>query len=337
MIHGHIRRAACIDLRANRSPPLRGSYSIYENPRFPVIDNLFSVHRHCVMASPIKPHSSTPSPISLLFQGAFWLLVGSICFSIAGMLLIKVFPSVLSFFGPYYTTLVKAPTWTFMTMLALLPVLMYGPSLGWRLLAGFGAWGCAVGAAGELIGTMEIWTVGGVPLPFGEYHYTEWLGPKIAGHVPYFIPPSWFAMSIVSLDLARRASSDRWTPLFLGTAFMVLWDVSLDPAMNTAFPFWDYAADGFFFGMPFSNWCGWFIVSFVIMVGYEWLRGNRPIRNEWAPWVYALNCLFPLAISLLRDLYLAATIGAIATAIPFLLLWIRDPTFAPRALTGTHS
>ncbi len=275
--------------------------------------------------------------VDLLFRFSFWLLVGSISFSVAGMLLLKLFPSSMAFFGPVYTKLVKAPTWTFMTMLALLPVLMYGPSLGWRRIGLFVLWGCLVGAAGELIGTTGLLTVGGLSLPFGEYHYTNWLGPKIAGHVPYFIPPSWFAMSIVSLDLARRATTSRWGSVLLGTTFMVLWDVSLDPAMNNAFPFWEYAVDGFFFGMPFSNWCGWFAVSLVIMIGYEWMRGNRDIQNDWAPWIYALNCLFPLAISLLRDLYLAAFIGGLATLLPFLILWTTDPAFVARSLSVARS
>lgn len=275
--------------------------------------------------------------VELLFRFAFWLFVGSISFSVAGMLLLKLFPSTISFFGPIYTKLVKTPTWTFMTMLAILPVLMYGPSLGWRRIGLFVVWGCLVGAAGELIGTMGILSVGGIPLPFGEYHYTNWLGPKIAGHVPYFIPPSWFAMSIVSLDLARRVTQNRWGYLLLGTVFMVLWDVALDPAMNQAFPFWQYAVDGFFFGMPFSNWCGWFGVTLVIMLGFEWMRGDREIKSDWAPWVYALNCFFPLAISLLQDLYLAAFIGTLTSALPFILLWMADPSFVARSLAVVRS
>jgi putative membrane protein len=289
------------------------------------------------MASPAASRRDLQEKIDLLFQFAFWLFVGSICFSVAGMLLLKLFPSTLELFGPVYTKLVKTPTWTFMTMLAILPVLMYGPQLGWPRLGAFAVWGCAIGAAGELIGTTGYLTVGGVVLPFGEYHYTEWLGPKIAGHVPYFIPPSWFAMSIVSMDLARRITRSRWGYLLLGTLFMVLWDVSLDPAMNEAFPFWNYAADGFFFGMPFSNWCGWFGVTLVIMLGYEAMRGGREIANDWAPMVYALNCFFPLAISLLRDLYLATLIGALATAVPFVLLWMTDPGFVQRSLAVARS
>lgn len=294
------------------------------------------------MASPVESsnrlkENTFAENVNLLFQFAFWLFVGSICFSVAGMLLLRLFPSTMTLFGPVYTKLVKTPTWTFMTMLAILPVLMYGASLGYWRLVGFIVWGCSIGAASELIGTTGFLQIGNVPLPFGEYHYTNWLGPKIADHVPYFIPPSWFAMSIVSLDLARRVTNARWGSVLLGTTFMVLWDVSLDPAMNQAFPFWKYAVDGFFFGMPFSNWCGWFGVTLIIMIGYEWMRGHHDIQNDWAPLLYGLNCLFPLCISLLRDLYLATLIGVAATAIPFVLLWLTNPSVLTRSLNAVRS
>jgi len=281
--------------------------------------------------------SSDPSPptlegnYNLIFQFAFWLFVGAISFSVAGMLLLRLVPSSMSIFGPIYTKLVKTPTWTFMVMLALLPLLMYGPLLGWKRMSLIAIWGCVIGGASELIGTTGWFTVGGIALPFGEYQYTQWLGPKIAGHVPYFIPPSWFAMSIISLDLARRVTPRRTGALLLGTLFMVLWDVSLDPAMNRAFPFWEYGVDGFFFGMPLSNWVGWATVTFVILLGYEYIAKGKPIENEWAPWVYALNCLFPVSICLLRDLYLAGVIGVLATLLPFLLLWRYNPGTLRRA------
>lgn len=267
-----------------------------------------------------------------LFQFAFWLFVGAISFSVAGMLLLRLFPSTMSIFGPIYTKLVKTPTWTFMLMLGILPVLMYGPTLGWKRMSLLVGWGCLIGGGSELLGTTGALTVGGLPLPFGEYEYTQWLGPKIAGHVPYFIPPSWFAMSMVSLDLARRVTTRRWGAVLLGTLFMVLWDVSLDPAMNRAFPFWNYGVEGFFFGMPLSNWGGWAAVTFVILVGYEIFRGDAPINHAWAPWVYALNCLFPLAICLLRDVYWAGLIGGLAAAVPFLLLWRHNPAHLRRAV-----
>jgi len=294
------------------------------------------------MSSTNSPQFALDDPgvrenVDLLFRFAFWLFVGAISFSVAGMLLLRLFPSTMDLFGPVYTKLVKTPTWTFMTMLGLLPVLMYAPDLGKGRMAAFVGWGCLVGGAAELIGTTGLFAVGDVVLPFGEYRYTEWLGPKILGHVPYFIPPSWFAMSIVSLDLARRVTGRRWQYILLGSAFMVLWDVSLDPAMNRAFPFWEFGVDGFFFGMPLSNWIGWFVVTLVILIGYEAMRGGRDICNEWALWVYLLNCLFPLSISLLRDLYLAVLFGGMATAIPLFILWRVDAEYLKRSLGWTTS
>ena len=254
--------------------------------------------------------------VAVAFGVAFWTFVGTIAFSIAGSLLLKLVPAAMDVFGPYYVQLVQAPTWTYMALLPLLPMLMYGPTVGWRRMAFFFAWGSALGGASELIGT----TTG---FPFGVYEYGFWLGPKLFDHVPYFIPPSWFAMSIISLDLARRLATSRLGRILLATVFMVLWDVSLDPAMSRAFPFWTYAADGFYYGMPLSNWAGWFGVTLVIVAGYEWMGGGLAASHRWAPWLYALNCIFPLSICLLQGLYGAAAIGAVATAVPLALVYYR--------------
>ena len=256
------------------------------------------------------------------FRVAFALFLGSIAFSIAGMLLLRLVPSTMSFFGPIYPQLVKAPTWTYMALLPVLSALLYLPTLGGKRLAFFIAWGCCVGGAAELIGTTGLLDVGGVGLPFGHYAYTNWLGPKIAGHVPYFIPLSWFAMSILSLDLAGRivpVRSGRAARIVAGAAVMVLWDVSLDPAMNRAFPFWNYPGGGFFFGMPLSNWIGWFGVSLVILAGYEYIGGGLHAHSRWAPTLYLLNCFFPLAICALQGMYWPVAFGAAATAAPLLL------------------
>lgn len=245
------------------------------------------------------------------------------------MLLLQAVPSALSYFGPYLGALISAPTWTYMSMLPVLAILMYGADLGVKRMAFFAFWGCFIGGASELMGTTGLFALGDLVLPFGEYEYTSWLGPKFAGHVPYFIPASWFAMSIVSFDLARRLSDTRWVYLLLAATFMTLWDVSLDPAMNGAgaqyavgsVTFWEYPQGGFYYGMPISNWIGWLIVSYAIMLGYEYLGGGLNTRHPWAPAVYLLNCLFPLLILVIQGMAVAVLWGALATAVPFLMLW----------------
>lgn len=261
--------------------------------------------------------ASDASPASRWLRLSAIVFVLAMGFSIGGSLLLRLFPSAMALFGPYYPTLVKGPTWTYMALLPVIPVLMYGVQVGWRTIGLTFVAGSVIGGASELIGT----TTG---FPFGAYAYTIWLGPKIADHVPYFIPPSWFAMSIVSFELANRLTH---RPLFrvpVAALFMVLWDVSLDPAMNMAFPFWTYPGGGIFFGMPLSNWAGWFGVSLVIMIAYEALLRGRSFEHSWSPSFYLINCAFPLALSLLYGLYGAVGFGVVATAIPLYLVYRRS-------------
>jgi carotene biosynthesis associated membrane protein len=238
--------------------------------------------------------------------------ISAMGFSIGGSLLLKLVPSAMALFGPFYPTLVKFPTWTYMAILPLIPILLYSPAIGWKTTFLAFLVGSGIGGASELIGT----TTG---FPFGPYAYTFWLGPQILNHVPYFIPPSWFAMSIVSFELAGRVTVHPLARAPLAALFMVFWDVSLDPAMSRAFPFWTYPEGGFFYGMPLSNWAGWFIVSLVIMGVYSVLLRNKQLFHSWSPMFYLLNCAFPLTISLLHGLHGAVVAGIIATAVPLIM------------------
>jgi carotene biosynthesis associated membrane protein len=267
-----------------------------------------------------------------LFIWALILFAGSIAFSILGTLSLQIGP-VAAFFAPHIATLIKIPTWVYMALLPVLSLLLYWNSIGWKRSLGFLAWGSVIGAAAELLGTQT-------GFPFGPYEYGPWLGPKIAGHVPWFIPPSWYALSIISLDLARRMGFGRVGRILGCGVFMVLWDVSLDPAMSRAFPFWTYGVEGFYFGMPLMNWVGWFLTSVVIAVGYETFLGglparSRPLPARWAHWLYALNLLFPALICLTYGLEEAAIAGLLAMVIPLAILY-RPPIVGGRTSPATN-
>ncbi len=279
---------------------------------------------------PVSP--LTPSSVARArraFVVAFGLFLGAVAFSLAGSALVSFSPgpaaASIGWFsehlGMTYDDLVKGPTWAYMALLPLLSLLLYLPELGWARSLGFLAWGSAVGAAAELVGT-------NTGVPFGHYSYGPWLGAKIAGDVPYFIPPSWYALSIVSLDLARRLGLGRAGRVLAVGAFMVLWDVALDPAMNHAFPFWQYRADGVFFGMPLVNWAGWFATSAVIALGYETFLGglaNAPdaFVRAWGPRHYAANLLFSAAICFIYSAPVAGLVGLGALGVVLGLLWWR--------------
>ncbi len=236
----------------------------------------------------------------------------AVLFSLGGILLIQTVPVVMRYMGPYYETLVKIPTWTYMALLPVIVWAFYVNGVGSKRLGAILIWAVVVGGVSELVGTAS-------GVPFGEYLYTDWLGPKAFGHVPYFIPLSWFAMALVSYDLAFKAADKAWSRVIVGALFMLAWDVSLDPAMSRAFPFWIYPDGGLYYGMPLTNWLGWLGVSSVIMIGIERIANGAFKPHPGAPWFYAINCFFPLGLCLLFGLYGAVAVGTVVTVV---VLWI---------------
>ena len=157
----------------------------------------------------------------------------------------------------------------------------------------------------ELIGTSTGW-------PFGSYEYTDLLGPKVLGKVPFTIPLSWFYMGFTSYLLASvivsRVSSvatrgRMWWTLALGAWLLMAWDLALDPAMvrNNVFPFWQWYTHGVYFGMPLQNFAGWWAVGFLFMgISRFFWRADAPVTlPSWLPLgMYVVNMAFAMSLSL---------------------------------------
>ncbi len=109
--------------------------------------------------------------------------------------------------------------------------------------------------------------------PFGHYYYTDALGPKL-GYVPLLIGPAYLGVGYVSWGLAtvlvgdvKRGGDDLTiiaTPV-IGAFIMVLWDLSMDPSASTLGGWWIWEKGGGFFGVPLSNYVGWYLTVFAFM------------------------------------------------------------------------
>lgn len=264
--------------------------------------------------NPTEPRTLRVIQLSLL--AAF---TGSVLFSLVGMLLMRAAPTAVGWAGPWLPWLMKTPTWIYMLSLPAIAFSLFFIGYGWTRSVALFLWGSAVGLCAELAGT----TTG---FPFGGYAYTEFLNPKILGHVPYLIPPTWYAVSILSWELAARITSRTPRRILVGAVFMVLWDVALDPAMGAGFPVWRWEADGFFYGMPALNWIGWLATSLVIVGGYELLsRRTAPAASRWTVPVWLVNGAFAIGICAMSGMWLAVGVGAIAIGLPVALA-VRNPT-----------
>jgi putative membrane protein len=242
--------------------------------------------------------------------------------------------------GPY-TPIVYEYSWKYTgqvyVVLGLVAALTYAaPRFGWaRSLACFGA-AAAIALTSELLGT-------NTGLPFGPYHYTEMLGYRIGGDVPYAIPLSWSYMLFCCLAMCARIfrTEHRWR-WALGAALMLTaWDVPLEVHMTNVRPahwVWNLAASPgwlpsfltapLFYGMPLMNWVGWMLTAAIIarvMLAIVPPPMWRTLGVGSFPLVlYAANGVMPIATVARHGFLLAAAAGLLAMGTA-LALAIRAP------------
>jgi putative membrane protein len=109
--------------------------------------------------------------------------------------------------------------------------------------------------------------------PFGHYHYTDLLGPKLF-LVPLLIGPAyvatgylaWVLSNVLIGDVRRGASAfTTFAAPFVGAFLMAMWDVCFDPTFSTVRHFWIWEQGGGYFGVPLSNYLGWFFTVYVFL------------------------------------------------------------------------
>lgn len=123
-------------------------------------------------------------------------------------------------------------------------------------------------------------------LVYGPYHYTEKLGPKFLGLVPYLIAVAWFMMMYPSFVMAEWLIPGSWTGAkrllsiaAIGGLVMTAWDVVMDPIM-VAGEHWVWEVQGAYFGVPLQNYWGWWLTVFTTFVLYLLVIRNRPSVKE---------------------------------------------------------
>jgi putative membrane protein len=177
----------------------------------------------------------------------------------------------------------------------------------------------------ELLGTGTGW-------PFGNYAYTDFLGPKALDHVPFSIPASWFYMGLASYLIAARIVEQMgvrreflWSCL-LGAWLLTAWDLVLDPAMaheSLRIQFWTWDESGPYYGMPIKNFVGWTVTALLFMV-FSRLAWREPAKVKGsltAPvTIFIANVFFAMAISASVDLWGPILIALVIAVLPLLLL-----------------
>jgi Carotenoid biosynthesis protein len=119
--------------------------------------------------------------------------------------------------------------------------------------------------------------------PFGRYHYTDVLGPKLF-LVPLLIGPAYFGTGYVSWVLAnillgtdrRRDGVVTFLMPVVATFIMVGWDVCLDPSSSTVQHIWIWENGGGYFGVPLTNFLGWYLTVYTFLQLFALYLARRP-------------------------------------------------------------
>jgi uncharacterized membrane protein len=167
----------------------------------------------------------------------------------------------------------------------LLFALLHGRMLwGWRGIVVFFAICSVVSGTVEKIGI----TTG---FPFGHYYFTDAMGPKISG-VPVFLGLAYLGMGYLSWLIAslilgweqRSLSGWRFVALPAFAALvMTSWDFCMDPVWSTIVRAWIWTDGGSYFGVPISNFAGWYGNVFVIYLLFAFYLRRRAIKTEGMP------------------------------------------------------
>ena len=147
--------------------------------------------------------------------------------------------------------------------------------------------------------------------PFGHYYYTDFLGFKLL-YVPLSIMPAYFGNAYLSWTLAGILLDEyKNKPIggsifyipFIASFIMVMWDLGFDPSASTIAQAWVWANGGSYYGVPISNFAGWFLCVFTIYLLFALylskveIHRPHPIVREKLYWImlalmYALAAIY---------------------------------------------
>jgi putative membrane protein len=192
-----------------------------------------------------------------------------------------------------------------------------GGMFGLSVLVMRGSWGMkrAVSAAtAVVIFTWLLEMVGSTSgFPFGEYDYQPLLRPQVAG-VPLVVPFAWLAMAVPAREVARVFGLvGVGARVLVGALALTAWDVFLDPQMVTE-GYWQWAADGWYRGIPLTNYLGWMAGGVVVMLILEVVLPHRSASVSATPVVHyaVVGVMETVAFAFFFDDRVVAVAGATA-------------------------
>ncbi len=195
-----------------------------------------------------------------------------------------------------------APTFLYLaTMLILLQV----NARNRLIFIGIGLFGFGAEVLGESTG-----------FPFGTYSYGSALGPALFD-VPIALVSAWIVVTVFAANVLIWANVAKgWWPI-VGPITMVVIDFLLEPVATGPMDAWSWQSIGVYYGVPISNFIGWFVVSLPIFA----VLSAAKFRDRGGVVVSTSVIAFFLIISLINLLWWPLIIAG--TSFAMLFFWRR--------------
>lgn len=130
--------------------------------------------------------------------------------------------------------------------------------------------------------------------PFGHYHFTDVMGPKLFA-VPVLLGLAYVGMGYISWTVARVILGDPgetltgsrlFTRPLVAAFVMVAWDFSQEAVWANLVGAWRWHEGGAFFGVPLTNFFGWYVTVYLIYQVFALIVRNGSAtakRSLWQP------------------------------------------------------
>jgi uncharacterized membrane protein len=122
--------------------------------------------------------------------------------------------------------------------------------------------------------------------PFGHYYFTGLMGPQFL-HIPIMLVLAYLGIGYCSWVLGLLILGYRRKPLtgagvvalpLLASLIMLAWDLSMDAIWSTVDRAWIWRDGGIFFGVPVSNFLGWYFTAYLFYQAFALYCRFTPFR-----------------------------------------------------------
>lgn len=139
---------------------------------------------------------------------------------------------------------------------------------------------------------------------FSPYSYTRVLIPHLLD-VPIVMLSAWMVLVAYTGQLAARLGLSGIGRVIGGAAWMTAIDLVIDPLAANQLGYWRWVETGAFYGVPFHNFVGWFVVSLLIFLVIPAPDRRSPLALH----IGLSIVIFFTAIALSLQVWLAGLIG----------------------------